>query len=31
MRADKKKSLSKVAEIAINNPTLSEREIAELA
>ena len=31
MRADKKRSLSKVAEIAINNPTLSEREIAERA
>lgn len=31
MRADKKKSLSKVAKIAIKNPTLSEREIAWLA
>lgn len=29
MRADKAKSISKVAEILINNPLLSEREIAE--
>jgi len=31
MRADKKKSIAKVAKVALNDPLLTEREIAESA